>query len=1130
MAISSGGKYAWGALVYNNSTVDISSTQIITIGAKAHGIQVGQSGGSKATGTDGSVINLSDVTVIVGPDGDSGNGSYGLHAVDGGTINGSVTITTGGANNFGAFAESFSKINISNSAITTGGQKAFGVIANNDLGTDAGSITAENVKITTGGNNASGAYVDNGGTISLTNSTIETGGESAHGVEARSAGVITLNGGSITTSGKGARGVNADAATVVLNDVKITTKHAERFAEGVQSQNGAKVTLNKGSITTSGARGYGLIASNGGTITSSADITTNGDAAHGVQAGAFGNASSNGATAGTIKLTGGTITINALNGQGWGSALHAVDKSAIEAQNISVISKSYGAIAESGSKITISDSSVTTSGKGNSALIANNDHLKNELIEAVGGKLSATNTTVITSGNNAAGASAEYGGAITLVGGRITTTGRDASALQIINSGTITATGTTLASANAATVDVDFNRGGANASVTLGSGTVATQNNGTLLRVNRSEAGGDGVVQFTLGAGSTSQGDILDEGVKTTGGTDVTLQDGASWTGLLHGVRNFSGSQGGRVAFDGVADIAGDLNGVGTRYVFSDLGGTIGGDVNLTSGSSTAGGTIGNRIIVLGNMSVYTNSVLGGNWFIHGDLQSDGIVSPGNSIGVVTVGGDATFGADSVYDVEVAGDGTSDRINVTGAANLKGGQVHVYALDTKVSYQDGQRYTILTAGEGINGEFAPAVSESVFLTAALDHQANQVDLTIGVKADPVNPGNPVVFEKVADTANQRATARALDSLEQSGSSLELYNSVLFLTDENEARSAFTQLSGDTHASIKTGLIDTANLTADTINNRLRAAFAGVAAKDAPVLSFSQSPKGSAPQPFDAVAPVSSEYSVWASGFGSWIDRDGNANTGGLKTSTGGFLSGVDVGVASGWRLGVVGGYSQTDLDAKGRYASASSDNWHLGIYGGNQWGPIGLRAGLVHTWNNIDSSRSVAYSGFSDTLDADYDARTLQAFGELGYRIDTASASFEPFANLSHVRLRTDGFTENGGAAALSVDSETTNTTFTTLGLRASAPLTLGTTTANVKGTLGWRHAYGDITPESTQFFAGSNAFTVEGVAIAKDAALVEAGFDLAITESATFGVSYVGQFGDGTTQNGFNASLSVKF
>jgi outer membrane autotransporter protein len=126
--------------------------------------------------------------------------------------------------------------------------------------------------------------------------------------------------------------------------------------------------------------------------------------------------------------------------------------------------------------------------------------------------------------------------------------------------------------------------------------------------------------------------------------------------------------------------------------------------------------------------------------------------------------------------------------------------------------------------------------------------------------------------------------------------------------------------------------------------------------------------------------------------------------------------------------------------------------------------------------------------------------------------------------------LHTDGFTEQGGAAALSVDSETTSTTFTTLGLRASAPFQFGATKANLKGTLGWRHAYGDITPESSQFFAGGSAFTVEGTPIAKDAALVEVGFDMAITEASTFGVSYVGQYGNGTTQNGFNASLNVKF
>ena len=406
------------------------------------------------------------------------------------------------------------------------------------------------------------------------------------------------------------------------------------------------------------------------------------------------------------------------------------------------------------------------------------------------------------------------------------------------------------------------------------------------------------------------------------------------------------------------------------------------------------------------------------------------------------------------------------------------------------------------------------------LDTTLAHSATDVTLTV--------ERNDTSFSSVAQTANQVAVADAIDQLPLS----HAVTGAIALSSADDAREAFHHLSGDVNASVKTGLIETAHLTADAINNRLRSAFEGVGAKAVPVLSFAQSAKSGAGAAIDDVsnAQPSYNYAFWATGFGSWIDHDGNSNAGGLKTSTGGFLSGLDVGFASGWRVGLVGGYSETDLDAKGRYASATSDNWHLGVYGGNQWGALGVRAGLVHTWHGVDSSRSASYVGYSDSLAADYDARSLQAFGEVGYRIDVAPVALEPFANLSHVRLRTDGFTEKGGSSALAVESETTNTTFTTLGVRASTPFQLGATTANLNGTIGWRHAYGDIMPESTQAFIGGNAFTVQGAPIAKDAALLEAGFDVAITETSTFGVNYVGQFGNGTTQNGFNASFNVKF
>lgn len=77
---------------------------------------------------------------------------------------------------------------------------------------------------------------------------------------------------------------------------------------------------------------------------------------------------------------------------------------------------------------------------------------------------------------------------------------------------------------------------------------------------------------------------------------------------------------------------------------------------------------------------------------------------------------------------------------------------------------------------------------------------------------------------------------------------------------------------------------------------------------------------------------------------------------------------------------------------------------------------------------------------------------------------------------------------------------------------------------------LGWRHAFGDTTPLSTHTFAGSDAFAIAGVPIAKDAALVEAGLDVNLSKAASLGLSYQGQFGNGATQNGFDARLNVSF
>jgi len=47
---------------------------------------------------------------------------------------------------------------------------------------------------------------------------------------------------------------------------------------------------------------------------------------------------------------------------------------------------------------------------------------------------------------------------------------------------------------------------------------------------------------------------------------------------------------------------------------------------------------------------------------------------------------------------------------------------------------------------------------------------------------------------------------------------------------------------------------------------------------------------------------------------------------------------------------------------------------------------------------------------------------------------------------------------------------------------------------------------------------------------IARNAAVAEAGVDVAVSPSASLGMSYAGQLGDGVLQNGFNVVLRMTF
>lgn len=541
----------------------------------------------------------------------------------------------------------------------------------------------------------------------------------------------------------------------------------------------------------------------------------------------------------------------------------------------------------------------------------------------------------------------------------------------------------------------------------------------------------------------------------------------------------------------------------GTTTLTGDSSGFTGA-LDVTGGILRVSGAIGAVAQVESGATLTGSGTVGGVTALAGS-----IISPGNSPGTLTVVGNYQQAAGSTYKAElVPGSATSDLISVTGTATLAPGAVLQIAKYGSGAYAPGARYTVLTATGGLTGTYLLTgdTAASAFYSWQADYDANNVYLgAVQTRA----------FTAAAATPNQIATAGRLQSL-VAGNSLRA--AIGYLATDAAAQNAFDQLSGDIHSSIKGAMVDDSHFVRNAAVDRLRSAFETVGAQAAPSATYG----------VDGLT-------LWSNGYGAWGDSRGDGNTASLSHNIGGLFMGADLPVFDTGRLGVLGGYSRSTYGEQDRNASGSADNYSLGLYGGAQLGNLGLRFGSAYTWSTVDTNRNVAFTGFSDRLSGKYNAGTAQVFTDLGYRIDAGGTplgtlSFEPFVGLAYVNAHTEGFTEQGGLAALTSRSGDTGVTFSTLGLRGSTTFTIGGVDLTASGTGGWRHASGDVMPTSTLSLRGSDPFNIVGTPIARDAALVETGLSTNLATNVSLAVSYTGQFGDGAQSQGVRGNLNVKF
>jgi len=536
------------------------------------------------------------------------------------------------------------------------------------------------------------------------------------------------------------------------------------------------------------------------------------------------------------------------------------------------------------------------------------------------------------------------------------------------------------------------------------------------------------------------------------------------------------------------------------------------GTLVLTGANTYAGPTRVNEGLLAINgsvtsaVTVQNAGILGGSGSV-GSLTArrGGTVAPGNSIGTLNVANNVSFEPGSRYAVEVAPNGQSDRIHSGGSATIGGGEVAVslenspnLLSQSEVRSLLGQQYNILTADQGVSGQFSSTSSFSPFLDSGLSYQPNQVTLSI--------ERNDIRFASVAQTQNERAVAVAADALAAGN---PVYESILNAGSAGEARQAFRQLSGQIHADIASAQVNDSRYLREALNGRLRQAEGLATAPDI----------------------KSDEGGAWAQLLGAWDHASGDANATGYQASTYGVLLGLDSALADDGRLGVATGYTRTSLDG-GYGSNADSDNYHLAVYGGKQFGELALRAGGAYTWHRIDTSRSVNYGAQSDRETAKYSARTEQVFAEAGYSVKAGWVNLEPFANLAYINFQNNGISEDGGAAALHGDKQHTDATVSTLGLRADTEWQASkTTSVALRSELGWQHQYGDLDRGTgLRFNGGSSPFVVNSVSASRDGAVLKASAEVAVNKNATLSLGYGGLLSQNHQDNSVNAGFTWRF
>jgi len=537
-----------------------------------------------------------------------------------------------------------------------------------------------------------------------------------------------------------------------------------------------------------------------------------------------------------------------------------------------------------------------------------------------------------------------------------------------------------------------------------------------------------------------------------------------------------------------------------------------GSGTTVLSGNNTyTGGTLVNA----GTLKVNSAQALGfGN-----------VVVTGGTLGAdpqpINVKGNYTQNAGGTLQLQVAGAnaGQYDYLNVSGHAAL-GGTLQLISLNG-FEPRSTDRLTLVIAAGGISGKFSNLLDPfSPLIPLNLLYEQNSVVLGF-------TTSNVASF---ALTPNERAAGSLIDKIQTNPKASDLI-AFLFSEPASNVPGDLAIISPDGLTSFYEISFSDANIQRLTLEDRLDSLRNGSSGFSSNMKVDGATVAGNSSK--GVVEPVlqpgpQNHWGVWATGFGDFVNVDGDGNGKGYDFTTGGFSLGIDYRLTDQLAIGVLGDYAHTWTSLKPA-GDVDVDSGRGGLYA--TWFDHGiyLNGAIYGGHNTYESSRA----GLQGMASGGTEGAEWSTFISGGYDLHFGQISAGPIASLQYTYVSIDDFSEKGSLAPLLIHSGSAESLRSDVGFRAFYQWQIGKLVVEPSLKATWEHEYRYSALPIAAGFAGipGPSATFYGPSEGHDSAVVSAGVSVQFTPAISTYVSYDGQLGrENYDSNAVTGGVRISF